>query len=317
MKLIHGDCLEKMKELKDNSVDLVLIDPPYNIGIDEWDKIDNYYDWMESIFIEIERILKISGSFYFFHNNFEKIVELQNRINSSTRFNFKQLIVWDKFNGTKPGDFGRVGKGISNFPKQAEYILFYNLIKYNNFPEGNEEIREYFFNERKKIKDSLTKINKKAFGATNGKDGMAGNILSPYKKGWSFPSKEKYEKLQNTYGICSIDYYDLKRKHVPKPNIINMTKFNCQGISSVVQFPHESPNGHITPKPIRLNELLIKSSSDEGDVVLDCFMGSGSTGVACVNTNREFIGIELDERYFKIAERRILDAVSVKDGEEK
>lgn len=62
---------------------------------------------------------------------------------------------------------------------------------------------------------------------------------------------------------------------------------------------------HRTQKPISLLKEIIERSSNEGDVVLDCFMGSGSTGVACVNTGRNFIGIELDEGYFQIAKQRI------------
>ena len=65
---------------------------------------------------------------------------------------------------------------------------------------------------------------------------------------------------------------------------------------------------HPTQKPVPLLEYLIKTYTNEGETVLDNCMGSGSTGVACVNTNRNFIGIELDENYFKIAERRIKDA---------
>lgn len=62
---------------------------------------------------------------------------------------------------------------------------------------------------------------------------------------------------------------------------------------------------HPTVKPLSILENLVVNSSQEGEVVLDCFMGSGSTGVACLNTNRNFIGIELDENYFKIAKERI------------
>lgn len=65
--------------------------------------------------------------------------------------------------------------------------------------------------------------------------------------------------------------------------------------------------GHPTVKPLSILENLVVNSSQEGEVVLDCFMGSGSTGVACLNTNRNFIGIELDEGYFEIAKERIED----------
>ena len=71
----------------------------------------------------------------------------------------------------------------------------------------------------------------------------------------------------------------------------------------------ESEGGyHKTQKPVALLEYLIKTYSNESDVVLDCFMGSGSTGVAALNTNRKFMGIELDYDYFKIAESRIKQA---------
>ena len=62
---------------------------------------------------------------------------------------------------------------------------------------------------------------------------------------------------------------------------------------------------HPSEKPIELMEHLILNSSNKGDIVLDCFMGSGSTGIACLNTNRKFIGIELDDNYFEIAKKRI------------
>ena len=64
---------------------------------------------------------------------------------------------------------------------------------------------------------------------------------------------------------------------------------------------------HPTQKPVALLEYLIKTYTKEGDLVLDNCMGSGSTGVACQNTNREFIGMELDEKYFNIAKKRIGD----------
>lgn len=62
---------------------------------------------------------------------------------------------------------------------------------------------------------------------------------------------------------------------------------------------------HTTQKPVNLMEEIIKIHTNENDIVLDCFVGSGSTGVACMNTNRKFIGIELDENYFNIAVNRM------------
>lgn len=77
---------------------------------------------------------------------------------------------------------------------------------------------------------------------------------------------------------------------------------------SVVKFKHETKPAHPTQKPVALMEYLIRTYTNEGDTVLDNCMGSGTTGVACVNTNRRFIGIELDQDYFDIAKQRIEDA---------
>lgn len=75
----------------------------------------------------------------------------------------------------------------------------------------------------------------------------------------------------------------------------------------------QKENYHPTQKPVALLEWLLRTYTNEGDLVLDNCMGSGSTGVACVNTNRNFIGMELTEQYFEIAKERIEKAVRVKD----
>lgn len=86
------------------------------------------------------------------------------------------------------------------------------------------------------------------------------------------------------------------------------TKFNQSCKSSVWDFPTGRSKVHPTEKPLKLFEYLVESSSDENDTVLDMCMGSGTTGVACKNLNRNFIGIELNEKYFKIAKERITNA---------
>ena len=109
LTLIQGDCLKNLPKIPDESIDLVVTDPPYNIGIDKWDKWkkkQDYIQWMGTVFTECQRILKDSGSFYFFHNDFLQIVELQNWISENTKFVFKQFIVWNKkFEGDKNNGF--------------------------------------------------------------------------------------------------------------------------------------------------------------------------------------------------------------------
>ena len=84
---------------------------------------------------------------------------------------------------------------------------------------------------------------------------------------------------------------------------------------SIQQFALDKDKLHPTQKPVALLEYLIKTYTDEGMTVLDNCMGSGSTGVACVNTNRKFIGMELDEEYFSIASNRIAEAMQAKSQE--
>lgn len=82
---------------------------------------------------------------------------------------------------------------------------------------------------------------------------------------------------------------------------------------SILDFKRPHPQLHPTEKPIKLCEWLIKTYTNEGETILDNCMGSGSTGVACVNTNRKFIGIELDKNYFEIACKRIDEAKNKKN----
>lgn len=103
---------------------------------------------------------------------------------------------------------------------------------------------------------------------------------------------------------------DLKGNYAPKYEFILFLNkgrkiLNGKRTSNIFKFNKTNNQFHPTQKPIDLLEFIIKKSSEENNTVLDCFMGSGSTGVACKNTNRDFIGIELDQEYFKIAEQRI------------
>lgn len=75
---------------------------------------------------------------------------------------------------------------------------------------------------------------------------------------------------------------------------------------TVLEFPRDRVKLHPTQKPVALMEYLIKTYTNEGDTVMDNCMGSGTTGVACINTGRRFIGIEKDDKYFEIAKKRIL-----------
>ena len=95
-------------------------------------------------------------------------------------------------------------------------------------------------------------------------------------------------------------------------------KINNCGTSDILSVPNKKSkddngkNVHDTEKPVELMQILIENSSKEGQLVIDPFMGIGSTGIACVNSNRKFIGCELDPTYFEIAQQRINEARGVK-----
>lgn len=97
-------------------------------------------------------------------------------------------------------------------------------------------------------------------------------------------------------------------KGLKKDYDIDRYNENLKNPSTILKFKSERGKKHPTQKPVALLEYLIKTYTNEGDTVLDFTMGSGSTGVACVNTNRNFIGIELDDKYFDIANERIKQA---------
>lgn len=123
---------------------------------------------------------------------------------------------------------------------------------------------------------------------------------------------EKYFKLKNilVWEKNNTSMGDLKGSYAPKHEFIlfghkGRRERNGFRYPDVLKANRTGNKLHPTQKPVDLLQLLILQSSNENDVVLDPFMGSGSTGVACVNTNRKFIGIELDKNYFEITKGRI------------
>ena len=163
-KIYNGDCLSIFKDIEDKSVNLVLIDPPYNIGKDKkWDKwktVNEYVEFMGKVFKECQRVLKDNGSFYFFHNDFLQIVELQNYINNNTDFVFKQLLVWNKrYNGSpRKYYFDNVIAGNSNrnHRQLSEYCLYYTFQDETGLNEilkqdGFLKLMNYFREERLKL----------------------------------------------------------------------------------------------------------------------------------------------------------------------
>ena len=126
------------------------------------------------------------------------------------------------------------------------------------------------------------------------------------KVGFTFQQLLVWDKgnaTPNRYYLNACEFILMLRKGKAK-NINNM------GTKNILSIPNIRGKSHPTEKPLKLMQIFIENSSNDGDVVLDPFMGVGATGVACVNINRNFIGVEIDENYFNIAQDRINKARS-------
>ena len=316
VELMQGDCLELMQAIPDKSVDLVLTDPPYNIGKAKWDKIPNYIEWCGKWFKECERLLKDNGSFYFWHNDMVQIAQLMEWIRQNTRFVFNSFCVWDK------GDFRALSwknpseaSNLRSWFSTCEYCLYYTfqdetglttvMLDTNNFPAMRgyfKELQAYIGLNKKQIMDRIGQ--------------SADHCFRWESSQWDLPTPETYQQLINEFGIRDWfgfrEYESLRQEYESLRQEYESLRYthNLDPCHNNVWRSSERNNGqqHVCKKPTDLLTRVITTSSNEGDTVLDCFMGSGSTGVACVNTNRNFIGIELDADYFKIAEKRIADA---------
>ena len=316
MLLLNGDCLELMQAIPDKSVDLILTDPPYNIGKAKWDKIPNYIEWCGKWFKECERLLKDNGSFYFWHNDMPQIAQLMEWIRQNTRFVFKQMIVWNKrFDKASNKGFldGFVMvDALRNYQQMCEYCLFYTFQDETGLSQvmGNygsfESLKRYFVAEKTKIEnDSGTRVKDRLKWTTHFHSFAQG-------QSWGMCTEENYKELQAIFpNYFKRPYADIHREYESLRQEYENLRYTFNGQKthhSVWNYETAPKQGHITPKPVAMLENILRHSSNEGDTVLDCFMGSGSTGVACVNTNRNFIGIELDEGYYNIAQKRIEQA---------
>lgn len=251
--LLNGDCLKMMKEIPDNSIDMVLCDLPYGTSASSWDKKLP----MNDLWNEYKRIIKHNRAIVLFSQQpFTSLL-----ITSNIEM-WKYNWIWEKDNGTNfmnshfcplkiTEDICVFGNGATSFVKNGE-----NLIYNPQFSEGKPYS---IISGNQKSNSAVVR------GGKGGRDDVGG-----YKT-------------------------ESDGKRYPK----NLIKFN-----------RDKDKLHPTQKPVSLCEYLIQTYTNEGDVVLDNCMGSGTTGIACLNTNRKFIGMELDDTYFEIAKKRIEEVSS-------
>lgn len=280
------DCIDGLKKLPVKSVDLIIADPPYFKTINEewdykWRTEEDYIEWAEKWIKELSRIVKTNCSFWLF--GYVKILSKILPIVEKYGFVFRQQIIVDK--GMRSIS-GRATKNYKMFPTTTESIFFF--VK-NNQPN----IKKFLKERQKEIGLTAKEINEKMEVKSNG-GGLwslytGENILA------QIPTKEMWEKLQEILKF-KMDYSE-----------VNFT-FNPQmGFTDVwtdIDFYKEDRN-HSTQKPVKLIERLVIASSNEGMLVLDPFMGSGTTAVAARKLKRHFIGFEVDKKYYDYSLSRI------------
>lgn len=232
--IYNMDCLEGMKLIPDESIDMILCDLPYGTTQCKWDSIIPF----DKLWLQYERIIKENGAIVLFGAE-----PFSSQLRMSNIKLFKYDWIWDKVKGT----------GFLNAKIQ---------------PMRNHEIISVFY------KKQCTYNPQKTYGH---------KLKKSYRS--SKHQTEVYGDMKNDYQYESTERY-------PR---------------SILVFSTDTQNSslHPTQKPVALCEYLIKTYTNKGDVVLDNCMGSGTTAVACFNTDRNFIGFELDKEYYRLAKERL------------
>lgn len=239
-----------LSKIENKTIDLAIIDPPYNQNVDDWDTFKNDKEFFDFTFKWIDKVvdkLKDDGSLYIYNNAYNSAFILTYLVNKGLKF--KNWIVWYKKDGFSPSR--------KKFVNNQEVILFFT--KTNNYKFNSDSIRVPYIST-----DRINAAMKKGI-LKNGKRWY------PNKNGRLCPDVWEFSSVRHT---------------------------NKEKGKIVKTF-------HPTPKPEAMIERIIKASSNEGDLILDLFSGSGTTAVVSKKLNRNFIGCENHEEYYKYIIKRL------------
>lgn len=321
-----NDALSVLHQLPDNSIDLIATDPPYfRVKKDAWDNqwqsVEEYLSWLDEILLECWRVLKPSGSLYLFcGSKLASDTELLVR----QRFSVLSHIIWAKPNGP----WLRQNKSqLRSFFPATERIIFAGHYGSEGVAKGCagyatkcselkqqvfQPLIDYFKTAKEALNISAAEINK----ATNTQ--MCSHWFSSSQ--WQLPSEQQYKQLQQLfnykaeqldipYSELTDEYQSLNKKYQLLTTEYDGLKAEYETLRRPFTVSAEVPytdvwtfkpvayylGKHPCEKPAEMMEHIIKSSSRPEQIVLDLFMGSGSTGKACVKLGRSFIGVELDK----------------------
>ena len=297
--LIEGDCTFEHKAIKDGSVDLILTDLPYGtvVNIASSDSVkhgmSNKTNW--DVVIDTNKIMEIANRIL--RKNGKMILfaqqpftnELINKALPNVPFSYS--MIWEKDHFAN-----------SLIAKKAPLNFYEDIVLFSKTHdiERSHPLIDYFMSELENTKMNQSDVNKLLSNK------MGGHYFT---NGVQFcvPTQNNYEKLQTT-GFFKKQFSELKEidnnfknKFASTFNLWEGKKYK----SNILKYKKDYDGYHPTQKPVLLLEDLIKTFSNENDLVADLTMGSGSTAIACMNTKRNFIGIEKDFNYFEVSKKRV------------
>jgi DNA modification methylase len=294
IELLKGDCLIESDKIESGSVDLILTDLPYGnmntdggrkLGINGWDLAIE----PKKVFEIANRILRKNGKMVLFS---QEPYTSRMTINAIPNVPFSYRMTWEKDNFAN-------GLGVNKAPvSYFEDVLVFSK-KYDF--EGLHPLRDYF-------KNLLSFIGLKKKYIIEKIGGRADHCFRINSSQFELCKKHTYLDLIKEFSVNNmngfLNYDELEKLNNKYTSTFNLWQGNKYK-SNILKYKKDYTGHHPTQKPVLLLEDLIKTFSNENDLVVDLTMGSGSTGVAAKNTNRNFIGIEQDDNYFEIAEQRI------------
>jgi site-specific DNA-methyltransferase (adenine-specific) len=296
--LLFGDCLIESDKIESGSVDLILTDLPYGnmntdggrkLGINGWDFVIE----PKQVYEIANRILRKNGKMVLFSQE-PYTTRLINEAIANIPLNYR--MIWKKDNFAN-----------ALMAKKAPVSYFEDIIVFskNHEFEGLHPLRPYFKIVMDFIGLNLKQINTKlghrraehTFYIDSTQYGLC--TEKTYKELIEVFEIDNMKGFKNFVELKAIDE-EFKNEFASTFNLWEGNKYK----SNILKYKKDYNGFHPTQKPILLLEDLIKTFSNENDLVVDLTMGSGSTGVACKNTNRNFIGIEKDQNYYNVAVRR-------------
>lgn len=325
-RLLCGDCTDTVmvaRLMQGTQAVVCHADPPYGMG-KEADGIanDNLYaaklDAFQMRWWQACRPSLTANASAYIWGNAEDLWRLwyQGGLQASERLTFRNELVWNKGDAGAGGISHQGAEGLRLYPGATERCLFFMLgeqgfsTNADNYWEGWEPIRAYLEQERLKMGWDVPTM-KRIVGHS---DLLRDHWTS--KSQWSFPTRDVYEAFQRAargggfkrdYDGFKRDYDDLKRDYYATRAYFDNTHANMTDVWDFPRVKGEERQGHPTPKPVAVIERMIRSSTPDGSLVYDPFLGSGTTLIACQNLGRTCYGCEIDPGYVAVTLQRYLE----------